>query len=239
MPDYIDITPALMADVARLRPSERRKVLKRLGQQEYDRCAEDMHYWLDPDAHIVPYVFTRDEKPLYTCNMCSERGDFNSHVFNKLKDHLQIRHDMKLGDSRQIRAHFTELPTIRPFPYSMPYIAPIADTWLNEQIVLIPKSRDMIATWQIVAYYTWDTYFHAGRQNFFQSEKAGKAKALVRRAEFIIKQMPDFLRIHKAIFGQGEANSGQLLIPAIDSEIIGLPQGPDQIRMHHPSGVFL
>ena len=239
MSQYIEITEDLMHAVAQLRPSERRKVLKHLGQQEYERCADDMHYWLDPTQHLVPYVYTRDEKPLYLCNQCVEKGDNNAHTFNKLKDHLELRHGVKLNDSRLIRAHFTELPTIRPFPYYLPYIKPIAETWLNEQIVCVPKSRDMVATWQIVAYYTWDTYFHKGRQNFFQSEKAGKAKSLVRRAEFIIRQMPEFLRIHRAQFGVGEANSGQLLIPAIDSEIIGLPQGPDQIRMHHPSGVYI
>lgn len=238
MAEYLDITQELMTEVARLRPSEQRKVMKILGKQEYERCADDLHYWLDSTQHFVPYCYTRDEKPLYTCNLCSEHGDTNTHTFNKLKDHLELRHGIKLSDSRLIRPHFTELPTIRPFPYYLPYIRPIAETWLNEQIVMIPKSRDMVATWQVVAYYTWDTYFHRGRQNFFQSEKAGKAKSLVRRAEFIIKQQPEFLRIHKAVFGVGEANSGQLVIPAIDSEIIGLPQGPDQIRMHHPSGVY-
>ena len=235
---YIDITTSLMADVARLKPSERRKVLRVLGRQEYDRCAEDLHYFLDSTQHLVPYCYTRDEKPLYTCNMCVEHGDSNAHLFHNLKQHLKLRHSIESGDARTTRAYFTELPTIRPFPYYLPYIKPIAETWLTEQVVCIPKSRDMVATWQVVCYYTWDTYFHSGRQNFFQSEKAGKAKALVRRAEFIIKQMPEFLRIHKAVFGVGEANSGQLIIPAIESEIIGLPQGPDQIRMHHPSGIF-
>jgi hypothetical protein len=239
MSNYIEITESLMADVARLQPSERRKVLKVLGKQEYDRCADDLHYWLDSSQHLVPYVYTRDEKPLYTCNMCVERGEFNPHMFHKLKDHLKTRHDINHADSRQIRAYFTELPTVRPFPYDLPYIKPIAETWLNEQIVLVPKSRDMVATWQIVAYYTWDSYFHRGRQNFFQSEKAGKAKSLVRRAEFILKQMPKFLQLYKFVYGVGEANSGQIIIQGIDSEIIGLPQGPDQIRMHHPSGVFM
>ena len=239
MSEYINITESLMADVARLQPSERRKVLKVLGKQEYDRCADDMHYWLDSTQHLVPYVYTKDEKPLYTCNMCAEKGEFNPHMFHRLKDHLKIRHDITTNESKIIRAYFTEMPTVRPFPYYLPYIKPIAETWLNEQIVCIPKSRDMVATWQIVAYYTWDTYFHRGRQNFFQSEKAGKAKSLVRRAEFILKQMPKFMQLHKYIYGVGEASAGQLIIQGNESEIIGLPQGPDQIRMWHPSGVFL
>lgn len=235
----IEITESLMADVARLRPPERRKVLRVLGKQEYDRCADDLHYWLDSSQHLVPYVYTRDEKPLYQCHKCLATGDSNAHLFQNLKLHLKMRHDVTTTDSRQTRGYFLEIPTIRQFPYYLPYIKPIAETWLTEQIVCIPKSRDMVATWQVVAYYTWDTYFHHGRQNFFQSEKSGKSKMLVRRAEFIIKQMPEFLKLHKAIFGVGEANSGQLIIPAVESEIIGLPQGPDQIRMHHPSGVYL
>lgn len=238
MSDYINITESLMADVARLQPSERRKVLKVLGKQEYDRCADDLHYWLDSSQHLVPYVYTKDEKPLYECNICTEKGEHNPHMFHRLKDHLKVRHDININESKLIRSYFTEIPTVRPFPYHLPYIKPIAETWLNEQIVLIPKSRDMVATWQVIAYYTWDTYFHRSRQNFFQSEKSGKAKALVRRAEFILKQMPKFLQLYKYTYGVGEANSGQLIIHGIESEIIGLPQGPDQIRMYHPTGIF-
>lgn len=239
MSEYIEITDSLMGEVARLAPSERRKVLKILGKQEYDRCADDLHYWLDASQHLIPYVYTKDEKPLYECNMCAEKGEHNPHMFHKLKDHLTIRHDIKESNNKLIRAYFTELPTIRPFPYYLPYIKPIAETWLNEQIVLIPKSRDMVATWQCIAYYTWDTYFHPSRQNFFQSEKSGKAKALVRRAEFILKQMPRFLQIHKFTYSVGESNSGQLNIAGVNSEIIGLPQGADQIRSYHPSGVLV
>ncbi len=213
-------------------------VMKKLGRQEYDRCADDLHYWLDDSQHLIPYVFTKDEKPLYECHICIENGERNPHTFNKLKDHLKIRHNIIVSDSRTIRGYFSEIPTVRPFPYYLPYIKPIAETWLNEQIVCIPKSRDMVATWQVIAYYTWDTYFHRSRQNFFQSEKAGKAKALVRRAEFILKQQPRFLQLYKYTYGVGEANSGQLMIQGIESEIIGLPQGPDQIRMYHPSGLF-
>ncbi len=239
MSEYIEITDSLMTDVARLSARDRALVMKKLGKQEYERCADDLHYWLDSSQHLVPYVYTRDEKPIYTCNTCMEHGDSNAHMFHKLKDHLKIRHNINVTDNRQIRAFFTEMPTIRAFPYYLPYIKPIAETWLNEQIVCIPKSRDMVATWQVIAYYTWDTYFHRGRQNFFQSEKAGKAKSLVRRAEFILKQMPGFLKPYKFTYGVGEANAGQLMIQGVESEIIGLPQGPDQIRMHHPSGVYI
>ena len=44
-----------------------------------------------------------------------------------------------------------------------------------------------MATWLVVALYTWDTIFHPGRQNFFQSETAPKTLELVRRAWHIYK----------------------------------------------------
>jgi len=236
MPD-IDLTPALFDEIARLKPSEQRKVMRIIGEQEFDRCADDLLYWLDESKHIVPYVYTQDQKPLYECTICRDAGVESTSYFHKLDDHLKIRHGIEQANPQDRRGYFKELPTTRPFPMK-PYIEPIARTWLTEQFIVIPKSRDMIATWQIVAYYTWDTLFHTGRQNFFQSENASKANYLVQRANFIYKNQPKFLRdMHKATYTVNNKN-GRLYVPSLDSEIIGLPQGPDQIRMHHPTGIF-
>src|SRR5216684_1383962 len=104
------------------------------------------------------------------------------------------------------------IPTIRPFPLH-DYMLPIIDSWLNEQFFLVQKSRDMIATWTIVMLYTWDTLFHNGRQNIFQSEDAMKTFDLVKRAWLIYRHQPNWLRkIHVARPGAGTAKSGVLRI---------------------------
>lgn len=234
----IELTHELFEEIARLKPSDQRKVMRKIGEQEFNRCADDLLYWLDQSRHIVPYVYTQDQKPLYECNLCRQDNIESISMFHKLADHLKIRHNIDCKHPGDQRGYFKELPTTRPFPMK-PYIEPIARTWLTEQFLAIPKSRDMIATWQIVAYYTWDTLFHTGRQNFFQSENATKANYLVQRAHFIYKNQPRFLReMHKATYTVNN-KSGRLYVPTLDSEIIGLAQGPDQIRMHHPSGIYM
>lgn len=238
MPNDIPLTKELLDDIRHLKPSEQRKVYSLIGAQEFSKCADDLLYWLDKSKHPIPYVYTQDQKPLYQCNMCMSKGIEATTYFHKLGNHLKIKHNIECERSLDQRGYFTELPTTRPFPMK-PYIEPIANTWLTEQFLFIPKSRDMIATWQIVAYYTWDAIHHRGRQIFFQSENATKANYLIQRANFIYKNQPIWLRsIHKAEYTLNN-KSGRLFLPTLDSEIIGLAQGPDQIRMHHPSGIFL
>lgn len=236
--EEIKLTLDLFSSISKLKLSEQRKILRKIGEQEFSKCADDLLYWLDEKRHVVPYVYTEDQKPIYQCNLCEKAGIESFSYFHKLDTHLRVGHGVELDDDKSRRAYFTALPMVRPFPMK-PYIEPIAKYWLQEQFIFLPKSRDMVATWQIVAYYTWDTIFHNNRQNFFQSENAPKANYLVKRAHSIWKNQPSFLRnVHKALYTVNN-KSGRLYLPTLDSEIIGLAQGPDQIRMHHPSGVFM
>jgi hypothetical protein len=230
------LTKELLAKIGTLPGKQRASLLKRIGEQEWQKCSRDMLYWLDTSRHPwMTYVYTQDPHPLHVCLLCKDNATYH---FNKRSDHLEARHGVHVKGFQEIAAYFTELSTVRSFTV-MPYMPPIIDTWLSEQFVFIEKSRDMMATWLTVAMYTWDTLFHEGRQNIFQSEDGMKTQELVKRANFIYKNQPKFLRdVHKAVFGAGVGRAGQLLLPSLNSEILGFPQGPDQIRQYHPSGVF-
>lgn len=235
----IDVTPELLSSIARLRPSTRKKALAMIGRQEWDRCAEDVLYWLDAAKHPVlgPYVYTKDPHPMHKCLKCVDK-DLTYRTSDREK-HLKIAHKIKPKSEGEIRGYFLELDTTRPFPFSMPYVKPIVEWWLREPIIILEKSRDMVATWTIVMLYTWDTLFHKGRENIFQSEDATKTLDLVERAFFIYRNQPKFLRdVVKADFTVGAGKSGRLLVPELESTILGFPQGPGQIRQYHPSGVF-
>jgi hypothetical protein len=234
-PDTL-ITEDLLKQLAKLRGKRRSAAIRAVGRAEWQRCAEDIMYWLDASRHpLMPYVYTLDPHPLYQCLIC---GDDATYHFNKRQIHLQNRHGIEASVEGEIRGYFKELPTTRVFPMK-PYVQPIVDTWLQKQFVFVAKSRDMVATWLTVAMYTWDTLFHHGRQNIFQSEDAIKSAELVRRAWFIYQRQPKFLRdVHKAHFGTGTSRSGHMQVESINSEILGFPQGADQIRQLHPSGVF-
>jgi hypothetical protein len=239
MTDFI-ITPATWDKILRLPKGKRASVIQQIGQMEWDRCARDFAYWADPTRHWVPYAYTKDEHPLWECHVCTDKGE--PHQFNKLKTHLKEAHEIEEHDILRIQGYFQELSPIRAFPYNSEryeYFTPIVNQWQTDQLMLVQKSRDMMASWLFIMLYTWDTLYHRSRQNFFQSENAAKTRDLVRRGYFIYRNQPKFLRdIHKATWAIGPANAGQLNIDDIDSEIIGFPQGEGQIRQYHPSGMY-
>lgn len=236
----IDLTTEVLTDIAKLPTPTRKRVMEELGRQEWDRCAADPMYWIDAKRHSIPYVYTQDPKPLYVCKKCN---DIHSIGFDKRITHLKHTHDW--DDDRldnltnyDFDTYFDALPTTRSFTV-FPYMEPIIKTWLREKIVCIDKSRDMMITWLIVTLYMWDTLFHKNRENIFQSDDASKACELVRRGFFIWNNQPAFLRdVHPAEFAIGQSKSGILQVPSLASKILGFPQGPEQIRMYHPSGIF-
>ena len=110
----------------------------------------------------------------------------------------------------------------------------IADLWYRTPLLLLPKSRQMLMTWLISACYLWDTQFHQGRLNFFQSKKEDDADRIVQRAWFIYEHQPDWI---KDMF-PAAYTSCHLKYPQAKSEIWGVPQGGDQIRSHTASGIL-
>jgi len=235
MPD-IPISKELLESIAKQNKSKREGFLRLLGKSEWEKCREDIFYWLDASRHAgIPYVYTQDPHPMYVCKTCA---DGNTHTFSKLPDHLLRRHDILEAPTPLLRSSFTELPSTRAFPL-YPYMIPIIEAWLKYPLLALEKSRDMMATWLVVMMYTWDTLFHEGRQNIFQSDDSTKTAELVERAEFIAKHQPKFLRNYtKSTYTMGQSRSGVLSV-ANESQILGFPQGPDQIRQYHPSGIFL
>lgn len=236
------ITPQLLDRVTRLPRVQRQKVMKVLGQREFARCAADPIYWIDASQHVataawpkgLPYVYTKDPHKIYTCVDCHMEVNEERRV-----DHLELAHAAEYTNLHILQERFTLLPALRPFPM-LEYMIPIIRTWQDAQYYAIEKSRDMTATWLMIALHTWDTMFHAGRQHIFQSEDAFKTLELVQRANVIYKNTPTFLReaIGRASYSKGTTKSGELYFLDQESEILGLPQGPDQIRQFHPSGIF-
>jgi hypothetical protein len=235
MSDFV-LTKDVLNQIAKLTPPKRRKALRAIGQIEWQRCADDVLYWLDSSRHLVPYVYTKDPKPLYQCLLCN---DGNTHFFNRRYSHLAVRHNLEPKKEEEARGYFHELSPIRPWTL-MPYMPPIAQWWLREPVMFVEKSRDMMATWLAVALFTWDTIFHRARQNIFQSDDSTKTRELVERSMFIWKNQPEWLKaVHPAAFSIGPAKAGIFTVPTLESEILGFPQGADQIRQYHPSGIFV
>jgi len=135
----------------------------------------------------------------------------------------------------------------KPFP-DKEYLRIIVDKWLEHKILLFPKSRQMMMSWVFTGLYLWDTQFHYGKLTFFQSKKADDANDLVKRAKLIWDNEPSFLKryykrgeFHKLNCNpqnQGNHVYSLLTFPDIKSEIRGVPEGGDVVRMHTLSGML-
>lgn len=128
--------------------------------------------------------------------------------------------------------HDSEQP-VKFFPEKN-YLKMIAETWFREPLLLIAKSRQMMISWLICALYLWDAMFYEGRFIFFQSKKEQDANALLDRSKFIYEHLPVFLKRKQAI-----STYCLLEFPENNSLIRAVPEGPDVLRMHTASGVFM
>lgn len=136
---------------------------------------------------------------------------------------------------------------IKLFP-KKEYIEIIVKIWFKNPLLLVPKSRQMMMTWIFVCLYLWDTQFHKGKLTFFQSKREDDADDLIKRAKFIWDHEPKFLKrsYERKQFSVLECNpqhkgqhvSCKMMFPSIHSEIRGIPQGGDIIRMHTASGIL-
>lgn len=143
-------------------------------------------------------------------------------------------------------AHDPENP-IKPFP-EKDYLKALVSIWVKEKLLLVPKTRQMTMSWLFTSLYLWDTQFHHGKLTFFQSKKAEDADDLVKRAKFVYDHEPSFLKRY-VLDGKfydlkvnpqhnGKHTEGKMVFPDIYSEIRGIPEGGDVIRMHTASGIL-
>lgn len=113
------------------------------------------------------------------------------------------------------------------------YFFNIIDAWETHNLLLIPKSRQMMITWLMINLYLWDVIFKRGRLVFFQSKKEKDADELLLRCLNVINNLPSWLR------PKFKYKYCELEIPLMNSRIKAIPQGGDQLRSYTASGVFI
>lgn len=144
-----------------------------------------------------------------------------------------VRHD---GYAWTVDPHDKDRP-IKRLP-KKDYLVEMADIWLKENLLLVPKSRQLLMSWLFCALYLWDTQFNYGRYTYFQSKKEEDADYLVQdRAGFILKHEPFYLW-PKGFDPEKHISYCSIAFDSINSYIIGIPEGGDQIRSQVPSGLF-
>jgi hypothetical protein len=131
----------------------------------------------------------------------------------------------------------------RPSPYEpfpgpdvYPHLPYVFAAIHLERIMLFEKSRDMMLSWACVAYFTFQAMTVPQRGVMFQTQKADKAKQLVRYAKCLYEHQPTWLQEAFPLTKPLRLQPKLELHFAHGGSVIGIPGGADQIRSYHPWG---
>lgn len=152
----------------------------------------------------------------------SDIREFSKYVFTK---------DEHSSGERSVRKF--------PSPSEKPYVWDLIDTILDEQLVAVEKSRQLLVTWLACLICLWMAKFQQNRLIFVQSKKEEDAANLVYNTEwpnarisFMEDQLP--LELRSDIVPA----YGKLFFRDSGSRIWGIPEGGDQIRSYTASFIF-
>jgi hypothetical protein len=121
---------------------------------------------------------------------------------------------------------------IKKFP-SHRYLRLLVRIFQRNDRVLVPKSRQLMISWVCCAYLLWLALFHKGKLIAIQKVTAEDANDMLDRVKFIYNHLPSEMK-------QPDANSifGKLEFPSINSKIISVKQGKDQLSGKTCSAIF-
>lgn len=99
-----------------------------------------------------------------------------------------------------------------------------------ERFVAIAKSRQMMMTWLVCAYFLWTLLFRQGTRQFIQSKKQTDANATLKRCADIYNALPTWMKDRHPI----KATEDKIvsLVHGHRSEIWAIPEGEDVIRQY-------
>jgi hypothetical protein len=127
---------------------------------------------------------------------------------------------------------------IKKFPSHL-YLKDLTNLWLEHPLLVIAKSRQMLATWLFVCLYLWDALTTPGRLIFLQSKReedaigsANAATGLLGRTRFVLDHLPPELR------PPFKTTVNKIDFLSNHSTIWAIPQGADILRQHTASGIL-
>jgi len=124
------------------------------------------------------------------------------------------------------------LDAIRPLPVAEEYIQIFVSLMLRDRVLLVNKSRRMMATWIMMAFALWKLLFFADTKTYVVSRKADEADDLLtERIWFMYEHIPeDFKKILPKMNHRKDKKYNQITCPEMNSFIKGIASGSDQIR---------
>jgi len=130
---------------------------------------------------------------------------------------------------------------VSPWPTDRPHLRLLTDCWLAHSMILLVKSRQMLATWWAATIALWECLFHRNRLVMLQSKRLDDVvgdehtgDGLLGRAKFILHHIP----CHRLLGIQCRPLTERVTFEHTHSTMWGIPQGADIIRQRTPSGLI-
>lgn len=182
----------------------------------------------------------REQLAIATDTPVEETESDKAHVQSLVSAAMASPQTWLLKHTRTFNEHWADEGMESPeepfpdFPYLPLILEVIADP--NEKIICIEKSRDMMASWICVGYFTYMAEKRPRTQCVFQSQEEEKAFQLIDYAKQLWRSQPKYLRdaypLAKDVddFAKGE------MIFAHGSELFAIAGGAHKLRSYHPWG---
>lgn len=122
------------------------------------------------------------------------------------------------------------------FPGEWEYVQYVCRTWKNAEILLVPKTRQIMISWICCALILWENIFHSGRLTALVSKRGEDANSLLlRRIRTIYNFLPPFLK-PKIKFLQSQ--NARAINEHNKSEIRCYPADPNALRSQTFTTIF-
>lgn len=168
----------------------------------------------------------------------------------KVQDELEHRRIDKLcaNDPLYWLSRYTEtfdehaaqkgVAVYKPFPADKPYFPLLFDALRKSDRLIVPKSRQMMASWAVCGYLTWLCQWQPRVRAVIQVQKEDKAAELIEYCRTLYERQPKWMQKMHPLKGGG-IQSKLLLLWESGSRAQGIPGGVDQIRSLHPTVLFM
>lgn len=121
--------------------------------------------------------------------------------------------------------------TFERFP-DLPGLFYLTRLWEDNPRLIVPKSRQLLATWLFSCLYLHDSMFFPSRLTFFQSKKEEDANATVERAWGVYQRLPTFFQE----WSPAKRTFCNIRFTRQRSRIWAVPEGSEHARQYSCSG---
>lgn len=167
-------------------------------------------------------------------------------LINEIRLHREIR-DREYAESchlwayEQVVTRDEDAEAARPWPDNKPYLDELFDIYETEQLIALPKSRQLLVTWSLAVWLTWRARYRSYNALFIQSDKEEKSAHVVdKRCKFVEDNLrEEWVRRPYHSIRTKDGLVGRMTYDRTESVILGVAQGEDQFRSYTPTVIVM